>query len=277
VEGAPVHPPATLLALLGAVVLSFQAVLFTYDGWYGAIYFSEEVKDPAKTLPRSMLTGVLAVIALYLLINLALLYVVPLSQLATSNLAAADAARNVFGAGSDRVITVLSFLSLLSVTNAALLQSSRILFGLSRDGLFAERFATVNRGGTPTLGLLASTLVSIVLVASGTFEELIAVTSFFYVLMYGSGFVALFVLRAKEPGLPRPFRVPGYPWTTGVVLLLSAIFLVGVLLGDTRNSLYGLALLLLSYPVYRLTLRTGRGLAGERAVAREREHPLDRN
>lgn len=247
---AGVHLPATVAAVVVAFLLSFQSVIFTYDGWYGAIYFAEEDKDPSRNLPRSMISAVLLIIAIYLLVNLALLYVLPLSQLAASRLAAADAAQAIFGANSGQLITALAFISLVSVTNAGFMQTPRILYGMSRDGLFISSGAAVNSRGTPSVALIICTVTEILLVVTGTFEKLLAVTAFFWVVLYGSGFVSLMVLRMREPDLARPFKAWGYPWSTLIVVILSVVFLVGVLISDTTNSIYALIVLGLSYPVY---------------------------
>jgi basic amino acid/polyamine antiporter, APA family len=255
VEGTSLPVPSTASAVFLALVLAFQSVIVTYDGWYGAIYFSEEDKDPARNLPRSMLSAVLAIIGIYLLVNLALLYVLPLSTLAASQLAAADAAQTIFGARGGQIITALSFLSLVSVTNACFLQTPRIMYGMGRDGLFSARAATVNEKGTPTTALLITALAAIMFVVSGTFEKLVAVTAFFYIVMYSSGFVTLFALRKRAPDLARPFKAWGYPWTTLIVVFLSLVFLIGVIISDTLNSFYALLLMAISYPVYRLFRR----------------------
>jgi len=190
------------------------------------------------------------IVTLYLLVNLALLHVLPLSRVAASQLAAADAAQVMFGARGEAIITALSVLSLLSVMNAGFMQTARILYGMSRDGLFLPEVAVVNRRGTPTMALLAGSAVEILLVVSGTFEKLLAITAFFFVVMYGSGFVSLFVLRAREPGLPRPFKAWGYPATVLIAVGLSFVFLVGVIVSDSANSLYALMAMAAGYPVY---------------------------
>ncbi len=130
-----------------------------------------------------MIGAVLVIIAIYLLVNLAFLHVLPLSQLAASQLPAADAAQVMFGAHGGVIITALSLLSLASVMNAGFMQTPRILYGMSRDGLFLRGAAVVNRKGTPTIALLVSTVIQITLVASGTFDRLLAITAFFWVVM----------------------------------------------------------------------------------------------
>jgi APA family basic amino acid/polyamine antiporter len=239
-----------LLAMTVAVVVALQSVIVTYDGWYSAIYFTEEDRDPGRNLPRSAIGGVLCIMGIYVLVNFALLYTLPLSELAGSILPAADAAQKIFGGEGGRIITALSLLSLLSVINAVLLLATRILFAMSRDGLFFSRAADVNPRGTPIAAMLLTTGSGIALVATGTFETLIAIASFFYVAVYISGFLALFVLRKREPDLPRPFRVWGYPWPTLIALVGSVAFLVASVFGDTRNSAYALLLIAASYPIF---------------------------
>jgi len=235
-------------------VLALQAVIVTYDGWYSAIYFTEEDRDPAKNLPRSALGGVLATMAIYLLVNLALLHVLTVSEIAGATLPAADAASRIFGGRGREVITILSLISLLSILNAVMLLATRIVFAMSRDRLFFGAASAVNPRGTPTFALLFTTLCAVVLVASGTFERLVAIAAFFYVFVYVSGFVSLYVLRRREPGLARPFRAWGYPWTTGIALAGSLLFLVGNGVSDPENTLYAVALIALSYPLYGVLL-----------------------
>jgi APA family basic amino acid/polyamine antiporter len=252
-------------ALLVALVIALQSVIITYDGWYSAIYFTEEDRDPARNLPRSALGGIAATIVIYLLVNLALLHVLPVERLAASQLPEATAAQEIFGACGGPTVTALSIVSLPSVIHAVLLLAARILFAMSRDGWFAAKAAGVNLKGTPSVATFSTALVGVVLIATGTFETLIAIAAFLYGAIYGSGFLSLFVLRRREPHRARPFRAWGYPWTTLVVLVGSVLFLVGNLLSDTRNSLYALALMGLSYPAYRLgTGRRARG-PGQRA------------
>jgi APA family basic amino acid/polyamine antiporter len=243
-------------ALLLALVLSLQAVIFTYDGWTGVIYFSEEVREPARDIPRTLFAGVLSVICIYLLVNLALIYVLPLREMSGENLAAGAAAQKLFGARGDTIIRLLTIVSMLSSINALQLMATRVLFSMSRDGLGSTRTTSVNIGGTPTAALLVSTLVAVLFILGGkTFEKVIAVLSFFFVANYAVSFISLFVLRRREPQATRPFRAWGYPFTTALALSVSLAFLVGAVASDTRNSLYALLLLAASYPVFALLKR----------------------
>jgi APA family basic amino acid/polyamine antiporter len=236
--------------LLLGVLLALQAVIITYDGWYFAIYFTEEDSDPARNLPRSSIVGVLACIAVYVLMNMALLHTLPMNKLAGSEIPGADAAMAIFGGRGKQFILVLAMVTVLSALNATVLLSCRILFGMGRDGWLPRWLASVNSGGTPSAALLVVSLASIALILSGGYERLIGVSSFLVVVLYLSGFCALFALRIREPDLLRSFKAWGYPWTNLGVLLASAAFLVAMVVGDLKDALFALILISLSYPVY---------------------------
>jgi APA family basic amino acid/polyamine antiporter len=250
-DGAlPASPAVPRGSLLLSVLLALQAVIVTYDGWYFAIYFTEEDSDPARNLPRSSIVGVLACISVYVLLNAALLHVLPMNKLAGSEVPGADAAMAIFGGRGKHFILVLAMVTVLSALNATVLLSCRILFGMGRDGWLPRWLASVNSGGTPSAALLVVSLASIVLILSGGYETLIGVASFLVVVLYLSGFCALFALRIREPDLSRPFKAWGYPWTNLGVLLASAGFLVATVVGDLKDALFTLILIALSYPVY---------------------------
>ena len=244
------HVP-TGFPLLVAFVLAMQAVIFTYDGYNGIVYFSGELRNPARDIPRSIFGGVVSVAVIYLLVNIGFLYVLPIDRMAGQPLVAATAANEIFGARGDTVIRVLTIVSLLSAVNAYQLMTSRVLHRLSVFG-FVPGASYVNRGGTPVVALFLSAVVVIALITTGTFEVVLAVTAFLFVAQYALIFASVFILRKREPDAPRPFRARGHPWTTGLVLVVSLAFLVGAFLADTRNSVYSLVLLALSWPVYLL-------------------------
>ena len=241
------------LTLFVALILALQGVIYTYDGWTGVIYFSEEVRNPSRDIPRSMLGGVLSVIAIYLLVNLAILYVLPISEIAGSDLALGKAAQAIFGSNGDRIFRTLMLVSMLSAVNACQLMATRVLFAMSRDGLFSTKAARANTGGTPTVALFLSTVVACLFILTGTVDQVLAVVAFFFVVNYTVSFTVVFLLRKRDPGRPRPYRAWGYPWTTGISLLGSLGFLAGAVASDTRNSIYALGLLALSYPTFRVT------------------------
>jgi APA family basic amino acid/polyamine antiporter len=125
---------------------------------------------------------------------------------------------------------------------------------MSRDGLLTTKAAIVNDGGTPTMALLASTVVAVIFVVFGrTFERVITVLAFFFVANYTLSFLSVFVLRRREPDTPRPYRAWGYPWTTALALVGSIAFLIGAIASDTTNSVIALGVLVASYPVFYAT------------------------
>ena len=200
-------PAAAPASLFAGFVLSAQAVIYTYDGWNGPLYFSEELRDPGRQIPRSMFGSLISVAVIYLLINLAFLYVLPLSAMAGSTLAAARVAETIFGPRGDTVVRLVVILALPSAVNACLLMSSRVLFAVARDGIGPRVATHVNEGGTPTVALIASAAVSLLFLATGTFENVIAVAAFFFVADYALSFLAVFVLRRREPDGARKRRV----------------------------------------------------------------------
>ena len=240
-------------AMFGALIIALQGVLYTYDGWYGVIYFGEEVRNPKRDMVRSMIGGVLLIIAIYLIVNLAYVYVLPMSQLAGEKFAAGAVANKIFGVYGDKTIRVLAILSLLSTINAYTLTAPRILYAMSCDELFSHHATRVNKGGTPTITLLISTLVAVLFIFR-SFEQVMAALAFFFVANYTMAYLSLIVLRVREPDLPRPYRAWGYPWITGIVLLGAIAFLVGAVISDRPHSLFALAILAVSVPIY-LTVR----------------------
>jgi basic amino acid/polyamine antiporter, APA family len=252
VPAAESAPPAGL-ALAGALILALQPVVYSYDGWSATIYFSEELESPGRDIPRSLIGGVLAIIAIYLLISLALLFVLPVSVLAGQPFAAGTVAGVIFGVWGDPVFRTIVIVSMLSGINSNQLMATRVLYAMSRDGLLTTRTAVVNDGGTPTIALLISGIVAVLFVAFGqTFGRLITVLAFFFVANYALSFLSVFVLRRREPDKPRPYRAWGYPWTTALALAGSVAFLAGAVASDTTNSLIALVVLGASYPAFRL-------------------------
>jgi APA family basic amino acid/polyamine antiporter len=239
-----------LVQMLVPLVAALRAIVVTYDGWYEAIYFTEEDTDVSKHLPKAMIGGVVIVTGLYLLMNLAFLHVLSIPQLAASKLPAADAASIVFPAWSGSFVTVLSLLTLLGLISAVMLGAPRILFAIGRDGLFTERAARVGPGGTPRVALLLSAATAVILIASGKFEDIIAVAAILVAAMYCLNYIAVIVLRIREPQMVRPFRAWGYPVTTVLVLAGSLTFLVAAVHDDPLSAVRASALLAVAIPVY---------------------------
>ncbi|MDQ3138415.1 MAG: APC family permease [Gemmatimonadota bacterium] len=248
---SPGAPPSGV-ALVAAIVLALQAVIYTYDGWTGPLYFGEELRNPGRGIPRAMVAGVLLVILIYVLVNLAFVRVLGIDRMAGDPFVAASAGKALFGDRGDLVIRLLVLLSILSGVNACALMAPRVLLAMSRDRLLPVAFETVNDGGTPTVAHWTSIGVAVGFIVSGTFNTVLALCAFFFVASYTMSFLSVFALRRKEPDTPRPWRVPGYPYTTGLAVVVSVGFLVGSVVADWGNSWRSLVLLALSYPAYRI-------------------------
>jgi len=244
--------PSAATPAFAAFMLAAQAVIYTYDGWSGPIYFSEELDDPDRQIPRSMFFGLLTVAVIYLSINVAFLRVLPTTALAGSSLAAATVAKAMFGAGGETLVRAVVIASLPSAVNACLLMASRVLYSVSRDGLGLPFATRVNEGGAPVTALVASGVVAVTFLATGTLGMIMAIAAFFFVADYTLSFAAVFLLRRREPGARRPYRAKGHPWSTGFVLAGSLAFLGSAVAADRRNSLYALAIVVVSYPVFRV-------------------------
>jgi len=231
---------------------SMQMVLGTYDGWNAGCFFAEEDENPSKNIPKSLYIGAVIVILIYVVINMAFFYVLPVSELAHSPLAASDVAKVVFGNNGAIIVTTIAVFSIISILNAFMMIPSRILFGLSRDGFFTQKGTTVNKGGTPIVALLLSSSFTLFLIIIGSFEVLFSLATFMSVIVWGLAYTALIKLRISEPNLPRPYKSWGYPYTTIIMIVFSLLLFVGFAYSD-RNSLYIIGgITLLSYPIFLL-------------------------
>jgi APA family basic amino acid/polyamine antiporter len=236
--GAP-----TGLALFGAMAVAFQSVIWSYYGYPDAAKIAEELKDPDRSLPRVFLGGIATVTALYLLLNVAFVHVLPFARIATSTLVAGDAAEAMFGPRGGAVVSALALLVMLSSLHGNLFVTPRVVFGLSRDELGPRVLSKVNPGGTPWTALLLVSFISVVLAATGTFERLLSLAITFILVTDGFMVLVLFRLRAVRP--TAPFHVPFYPWVPLLFLGTYALLLVGALVQQPGITLAGLAVLAL--------------------------------
>lgn len=241
---------------VGAFLLAFfqalQLIIGSYNGWMSVSFFAEEDENPGKNIPRSYFIGAIAVTSLYVLINAALLYVVPVQAAANSSLVAADAAGAVFGDSGSLFITVFAVFSLISILNAYMMIPSRILLGLSRDAYF-PRFATyVNKGGTPIYALLISYFFSLILIINSSFEQLFGLAAFMLLVVTGLAYFSVLRLRKTEPEFPRPYKAWGYPYSTWITILVTLAFFIGFSFGDPRSFMIIMAITAISYPIFRL-------------------------
>jgi APA family basic amino acid/polyamine antiporter len=256
--GSAMSLPLLSLGMVAAVVSALRAVFLTYDGWYSPIYMAEESTQPALTMPRALIGGTVLVAGMYVIINVAILRVLPLPVMAASQLPAADAARVVLPHGGAELVTVISLLTVLSLVNAVMLLTPRILLAIGRDGFFTKKAALVSAGGTPRVALAVSNIVAAAMIMSGTFEQIVAVAAVLFLLNYVSAYLALFVLRRREPAAPRPYRAFGFPFTTGIVLVGCVLVWIAAIMEDQRSALFAALLLIACAPAYAWVARRRR-------------------
>ncbi len=235
------HPPAPgageayagaerhRVGLLAAFALAFQSVIFAFDGYSDPLKVGEEIHHPERNVPRSLIGGVLLITAVYLALNAAFLWSVPLEVMGRSKLVAGEAAARLFGRSGDAVIVVLAIVSVLGTLNTSLLVNPRIAFATARAGLMPQVFTRVNAGGTPTVATAWTAAIAVVLALTGTFEQLLTVLTFALALGEVATTGSLFIFRRRDPH-PPPFRVPGYPVVPGLFLLVNLGFALSLLL-----------------------------------------------
>jgi len=250
-----VAPVGNWRHLLAAAVVALQAVITTYDGWASPVYFAEEFSQPERDLPRSLIGGVLSVTALYLLINAALLHVLPLPLLAGSSLPAALAAEALVGRAGGALITAVALLALLGLINTVVMAAPRILLGLGRAGLLPPLTTSVNAGGTPVTALLLTSGTSALLLLAGSFERLLSLGAVLYVALPLTGICCLVALRGREPELARPFRCWAYPLPPLLVGAVSLAFLAGMAASEPLLCAVATALVALAWPLGLLAQR----------------------
>ena len=246
------NPKVVEIGVLIGFFKSLQMVLGTYDGWNAGCFFAEEDENPSKNIPKSLYTGAIIVILIYVVINMAFFYVMPVASLANTPLAASEVAKVVFGDYGAVIVTIIAVFSIISILNAYMMIPPRILYGLSRDGFFIQKGTMVNKGGTPIVTLLVSAVFTFGLICIGSFEVLFSLATFMSVIVWGLAYCALIKLRISEPNLPRPYKSWGYPWTTIVMILFSLALFFGFAYSDSNSLLVIGIIALLSYPVYLL-------------------------
>jgi len=246
----------------GGFGVALIAVMWAYDGWADLTFLAGEVRDPARTLPRALLGGTLAIVAIYLLVNTAYLWVLPLEEMADRPLVAADAARKLIGEGGAGVVAAMVMVSAFGALNGSTMTGPRIFFAMADDGLFFRPVAAVHpRFRTPWVAIALAALLGIGYVSIRSFEQL--ADSFilgiwpFYALAVG----AVFLLRRRRPDLERPYRTAGYPLVPLAFLIASLLMLGNALVEEPGSTLYGFGIILLGIPVYFAWRAWGRATA----------------
>lgn len=247
--------------LIGGLVAALTGAFMAYDGWVNVTFVGGEIKHPQKNIPRSLLVGLSVCIIIYLLVNQAYLFVLPVDRMAASSLVAADAIAVALGDTSGAVIAAMILICTFGAINGNTMTEARVTYAMGRDKLF---FAFTGKEhakfGTPGNALWLHCAWASLLVVSGSFDMLADMFTFIAWVAYIFGAVGIFVLRRKMPDHPRPYRVWGYPAVPLLFIAFASFYVVSTVMNDISkynagqspviNSLLGLAITLLGVPFY---------------------------
>jgi len=239
-------------------------IMFTYSGWNAAAYMAEEVRDPGRNLPLALTLGTVAVIAIYLLLNVLFLYVMPIGELAAVKGSVLDViAERLLGAGAGDIMGVVSIISLAAGINAWTFAGPRVYFAMARDGVFLPSAARVHpRYRTPASAIVLQAAWTILLILTGSLDALANYVGFAITLFAGIAVAAVFVLRAREPNAPRPFKAWGYPVAPAIFILASLLIVLNAVYSSPGPTGAGLLVLAAGIPVYLIfRARAGRSPA----------------
>lgn len=233
-------------------LFAFIPVMFTYSGWNAAAYMAEEIRDPGRNVPRSLLMGTATVTVIYLLINVLYLYVIPIDKLATVQGSVLDVvAEGLLGARAGAIMAVVAIVSLAAGINAWTFAGPRVYFAMARDNAFFKSAARIHpRYKTPAASITAQAAFAILLILIGSLDSISNYVGFAITLFAGAAVAAVFVLRAREPNAPRPFKAIGYPVTPAIFVIVSAAIVLNAYYSDPKVTGIGTAIILAGIPLY---------------------------
>lgn len=238
---------------LGLFIVGLVAALWPYDGIVAAASVFGEVRDPARTLPRALIAGVLGVTTLYLIVNAAYLYVLPFDAVAASAQVASDAMRTVAGPVGSSIIAACVMVSAFGCIAALAMTDPRVFFAMARDGLFFRRVGLIHpRHRTPHVAVALCGALTVLYMWVRTLEELAAQFVLGLWPLYTLIVLGMIRLRARRPLAARPYRTPAYPFVPAVFLCAAATLLIGSFIELPGVSLVNVAIILAAVPVYWL-------------------------
>lgn len=236
---------------LSAFGIAMIAVLWSYDGWHLVTFAAGEVKNPQRNLTRGLLIGTLAVILLYLIVNVAYLHVMSLGEIAESSRVAGDAMERAIGRLGGSLVAIAILISISGAMNGNVLAGPRVPYAMARDRLFFRSVAYVHpRYQVPTVAIVLTGTIATLLTLIGTFEQLFSYVIFVGWIFYGMGAAAVIVLRYKEPFRVRPYKAWGYPFVPLIFTISAAMIVINTLFNNFVNSLWGLAVVGAGLPAY---------------------------
>ncbi len=240
---------------LSSFYTAMLASFWAYQGWVSVGFIGGEVKDPTRSIPRGIVTGVFIVILVYLLVNVTYLLLLSIPELVNINasgnqIAAVEAVRSFWGTGGVLFISVLILITTLGCTNASILTGARPYYAMARDKLFFSGIAKINKASVPSNSLLWQGVWASVLVLSGTFDQLTDMIIFSVFIFYGATALGVFILRRRMPDVHRPYKVWGYPLIPAIFILFCIGLFFNTIITRPREAVIGMSLILSGIPVY---------------------------
>ncbi len=252
---APVPHTVTPLSVSG-VGLSIISVLWAYEGWQYVTFVAGEAKDPQRSIPRAIIWGTVALIAIYIVANFGYLAALGVSRMAASNRVAGEAVAQVMGPLAGYLVASAIIVSMYSAAHATVITVPRVYFAMAKDGVFFPQMTRIHpKFGTPAFAIITSCAWAAILALSGTFEQLLTYVVFIGWIFYALGAAAVIALRIKRPDAVRPFRVPGYPVTPVVFVLAAAVIVLNTVMSQPGQAAIGIGVVLLGAPAYALWRR----------------------
>jgi len=247
----PPAAPASATSITGWL-LGLIVVMFVYSGWNAAAYMAEEVRNPGRNLPVALALGTGAVTVIYILINVLYLKVIPIQELVTVKGSVLDvAAERLIGVRAGDFMGIVSIIGLVASVNAMTFAGPRVYFAMARDGVFLPAAARIHPAyKTPWISIAAQALWATVLILTGSLDALGNYVAFAITLFAGTAVAAVFVLRARAPEAPRPFKAIGYPLTPAIFVLFSAVMVANAIYRQPRLTGIGLVLIAAGIPLY---------------------------
>jgi basic amino acid/polyamine antiporter, APA family len=260
-RASPSPPPVVPSGLSGPAAFgaAVVAALWAYTGWSYLPIAAGEIRDPQRTLPRAIIGGMLIVIVLYVVVNAAYIYALPIAAIATANStayphASAVATRAVatfLSADASKAVALIFVISALGTLNGNMLTTPRVAFAMARDGQFFSIFGALgNRSHVPIFAIVTNTVVAGILALSGTYDQLTDLTVFAYTIFYALTAASLFLLRRTRPDAPRPYRTSGYPWVPLVFVIASAWLVINMVHTNPVEAWLALAFIACGLPAY---------------------------
>jgi APA family basic amino acid/polyamine antiporter len=248
-------------ALLSGIIAAMTGAFFAYDGWINITFIAGEIKQPQKNIPKSLWIGVVVCIIVYVLVNQAYLYVLPVEKIATSSLVASDAMGMVFGNIGEALVAAMIVICTLGSQNGNIMSTTRVTYAMGKDKVFLPWAGKEHkRFQTPGNALWLHAIWISLLIISGSFAMLAGMMVFISWIAYGMGAVGIFMLRKKMPDKERPYKIWRHPFVTLLFIAFAAFFLISTVYNDVTNyihhrqpvvnSLLGILITALGIPFY---------------------------